>query len=320
MHEIKINTNTNILKLYLILDVIFVTIITLLFYLNTPVYTKNILKIPKGSTNSIITYLINSGYEISTFDTKIVNLMGYPQSGWINIDQNILTRYDFLHKICNSKAAMVDVTLIPGETLYFFFNELSTKLKVDFNKLNFYYKQLSPYPDGVIVPDTYKFPIGMKEDEIIKRLLKESLTFHKKISYKIFGNYYEIEWFKYITIASIIQKEAANNEEMPLVSSVIHNRLKKNMRLQMDGTLNYGKYSHTKVTPQMIRKNRTSYNTYKYSGLPKYPVGSVSFDAIKSAIFPAKTNYLYFMKNKSGTHSFSNSYKQHLQNIKSVKK
>ena len=52
------------------------------------------------------------------------------------------------------------------------------------------------------------------------------------------------KWFKILTIASIIQKEAANDAEMPLVASVIYNRLDKGMRLQMDGTLNYGIYSH----------------------------------------------------------------------------
>jgi UPF0755 protein len=88
----------------------------------------------------------------------------------------------------------------------------------------------------------------------------------------------------------------------------------------MDGTLNYGKYSHVKVTPYRIRNDKTHYNTYKYSGIPDYPVGSVSFEAIKSAIFPANTDYLYFVKNSKGVHSFSNSYKQHLNKIKNGKK
>ena len=88
----------------------------------------------------------------------------------------------------------------------------------------------------------------------------------------------------------------------------------------MDGTLNYGKYSHTKVTPQRIKKDRSSYNTYKFKGLPKEPVCNVSINAIEAAINPSKTNYLYFMKNSKGTHNFSKEYKKHIQNIKSRKK
>jgi UPF0755 protein len=319
MQEIKRDINTNILRLYPILDVTFVIIITLLFYLNTPVYSKSILKVPKGSTKSTITYLQNEGYNISSFDKKIIDFIGYPQSGWITINKPIVKKYDFLYQLCKSKAAMANVTLIPGETKYFFFKEISKKLKVNTKRLNKYYDAIAPYPDGVIIPNTYKFPIGMPEEEIIKKLIQDSTKFYKKLSLKIFGNYYEKEWFRYITIASIIQKEAANNKEMPIVASVVYNRLKKRMKLQMDGTLNYGKYSHTKVTPYRIRNDRSHFNTYKYRDIPKYPVSSVSFEAIKSAIFPAKTDYLYFVKNSKGSHSFSKSYKQHLRNIKSGK-
>ena len=92
------------------------------------------------------------------------------------------------------------------------------------------------------------------------------------------------------------------------------------MKLQMDGTLNYGKYSHIKVTPKRIREDNSIYNTYKNSGIPKLPVCNVSFDAIKAALFPAKTNYLYFMKSKRGTHNFSRNYSTHLTNIKRATK
>ena len=102
---------------------------------------------------------------------------------------------------------------------------------------------------------------------------------------------------------------------MPLVSAVIHNRLRSKMRLQMDGALNYGKYSHVKVTPAMIRNDTTSYNTYRYDGIPQSPAGSVSFKAIQAAIFPANVDYLYFVRNKQGVHSFSKTYQEHLNNF-----
>jgi len=106
---------------------------------------------------------------------------------------------------------------------------------------------------------------------------------------------------------------------MPLVSSVIHNRLKKGMRLQMDGTLNYGKYSHIKVTPARIQNDNSTFNTYKHKGLPSTPIGAVSISAIKAAIKPAKTKHLYFMKNKKGVHDFSDSFKAHRKNVKRAK-
>ena len=162
-------------------------------------------------------------------------------------------------------------------------------------------------------------PIGISEKNFIYLIVESSIKKHKELSNKFFGKYDEIRWFKYITIASIIQKEAASIEEMPKVSAVIYNRLKLGMKLQMDGTLNYGKYSHTRVTPAMIKNDDTSYNTYRFKGIPKYPVSSVSIDAIKAAIYPANVDYLYFMKNKQGVHDFSKSYTKHLEHIKNVK-
>jgi len=100
------------------------------------------------------------------------------------------------------------------------------------------------------------------------------------------------------------------------VSSVIYNRIRKGMKLQMDGTLNYGKYSHIKITPKRIKQDKSIYNTYLHKGLPSLPVCNVSIKAIKAAIFPAKTNYLYFMKNKNNLHDFTCNYSTHMLNIR----
>jgi UPF0755 protein len=162
-------------------------------------------------------------------------------------------------------------------------------------------------------------PLGIKEKQLMDFLIRESEKKYKNFSEKIYGNYDTKRWKKILTIASIIQKEAANNEEMPLVSSVIYNRLKKGMRLQMDGTLNYGEYSHTKVTPERIRNDETTFNTYKHKGIPHSPIGAVSIDAIKAAIKPAQTNYLYFMKNAQGIHDFTDTFKEHRKNIENIK-
>jgi len=151
-------------------------------------------------------------------------------------------------------------------------------------------------------------------------LVKLSEKKYKKLSLQELKRYNKKEWLLYLTIASIIQKEAGTIEEMPKISSVIYNRLKKDMPLQMDGTLNYGKYSHIKVTPKRIKTDKSGFNTYLNKGLPPYPVCSVSIDAIKSAIHPDKSNYLFFMKNRKGGHDFTNSYEEHLKNVNRAKK
>ena len=275
------------------------------------------LFIPKGSANDTVSYLNKTGYEFNIIDRVILRFTGYIQSGWININENQLTKMDFIYKLTTSKAAMKDITLIPGETSYIFFKQLAKDLNLSESKLFTVYKKNAYKLDGNILADTYSLPYGMKEDHLILYLLSQSNKKYEEFSKKIFGFYDKKKWYHYLSLASIIQKEAANIEEMPIVSSVIHNRLSRGMKLQMDGTLNYGKYSHVRVTAKRIKEDTSSYNTYKYKGLPKNPVSAVSLNAIKAAIFPVKSDYLYFVKsNKTGLHDFSKSYKNHINKIK----
>ncbi len=268
--------------------------------------------IPKGSVSGIITYLNQNNYEMNALDKYILFLLGRPQSGWINIGTKPLNRVEFLQKLTKAKAALVNITLIPGETSVVFLSEVAKNLGLDKNKLLSEFKKQAPFEEGVFTPQTYKIPKGITEDLLVYFLLKYSENVYKQTAQKFFGTYNAKKWHQYVITASIIQKEAANDEEMPIVASVIYNRLKKNMKLQMDGTLNYGIYSHTKITPQRIREDTSFYNTYKFEGLPKEAVCNVSLNAIKAAIFPAKTEYLYFMRDKStGAHIFTKSFEEH---------
>nr|WP_321265665.1 endolytic transglycosylase MltG [uncultured Sulfurimonas sp.] len=301
-------------------DIVLIIVLSFMYYLNQPVQTQKVVFIPQGSINQIITQLANRNYNVSKLDSLILRVLGSPQSGWIEMKTTYNLRGDFLYKLTTAKAALQDVTLIPGETTYIFLNQLAQKLNLNREKLQIEYNSQTNHQEGALVPNTYKMPIGITERELIKILLYNSNEQMRELSIKLFGTYNEKKWFHFVAIASVIQKESANIEEMPLVSSVIYNRIKKGMKLQMDGTLNYGKYSHIKITPQRIREDDSIYNTYKNSGVPEIPVCNVSFDALRAAVFPAKTSYLYFMKSKSGKHDFSRNYSTHLDNIKRVTK
>ena len=303
-----------------IFEIVLIIILSFMYYLNQPVNSPKVIYIPEGSISKIITQLHNKNYNVSKLDTFLLRIIGSPQSGWINIGTTLNSRGDFLYKLTTAKAALQSITLIPGETTYIFFDQLAQQLKLDRDILQKEYELQSSWPEGAFVPNTYMLPIGITEKMVIKILLKESLSQMMNVSQKIFGTYNEKRWFHFVTVASIIQKESASIKEMPLVSSVIQNRIKKGMKLQMDGTLNYGKYSHVKVTSSMIKEDKSTYNTYLYGGIPPAPVCNVSFDAIRAAIFPAESNHLYFMKSKNGSHDFACNYSTHLTNIKRATK
>lgn len=114
-----------------------------------------------------------------------------------------------------------------------------------------------------------------------------------------------------IIIASLIEKEAKFNSERPLIASVIYNRLQKHMLLQIDSSVMYGiKDFDGKLTIRDLENARNKYNTYIYKGLPPTPICSPSYQSLKAAFEPAKTNYLYFVSKNDGRHVFSTTLKQ----------
>ncbi len=286
-------------------------------YLKTNVQNEKILFIPKGSTHYIYEYLNKKNYGLNLLDYYLIKSYGYPQAGWINLKEKNLTRKEFFYKITHSHAFGINFTIIPGETTQIILKNLADKFNLSVTKLHTFYANNAPYPEGVIFANTYTFYKGINEEKLIKILISKSLKKHKYYSNKFLHHYNQKEWFKkYITVASIVTKEAANKKEMPKVAAVIYNRLNIGMRLQMDGTLNYGLNSHKKVTPKQIKEDNSPFNTYKIKALPPYPVCIVDKVAIKSAIFPDKNDYLYFVKKDKNSHIFSKTYKEHLKNIK----
>jgi UPF0755 protein len=281
-----------------------------------PIKTTQTVTLPKGSITKTINHLNKQGYELNKFDAYIIDyLLNQPKSGTLTIGEGSMSRIGFLQKLSSAKEAVNIITLIPGETRPLFLADIANKQHLDLEELERQYSKFSSYKEAGIIPDTYHVTKNSSEESIIKTLVEQSEKRYKQIAIEAFKQYDKKEWLRILTIASIVQKESANNEEMPIVASVIYNRLKIDMALQMDGTLNYGKYSHVKVTPKRIRTDKSQFNTYANKGLPPYPVCSVSIPAIKATLNPKKTNYLYFMRNKSGVHDFTHSYNQHLQNI-----
>ena len=303
-----------------ILDIVVLTVISFIYYLNLPISTPKVIYIPQGSVTKIITHLHNKGLLLSSIDRVSLLFIGMPQHGWIDLQSSRMSRYDFLYQITHSKAALKEITLIPGETTYMFLQLSAKELNLSFETLYKLFLRYAPLKEGVLVPNTYAIPYGISEEGYIKLLLKLSDTQMQTWSKKIFGTYNKKKWFHIVTIASIIEKEASDENDMYYVSSVLYNRLKKGMKLQMDGTLNYGKYSHIKVTSKRIKNDTTNYNTYKNKGLPAYPICNVSFSAIKAAIFPKKTEYLYFVKGKDGHHKYTRYYNTHKRNLRNATK
>ncbi|MSN96286.1 endolytic transglycosylase MltG [Campylobacter sp. FMV-PI01] len=308
---------TTIVKIiFAIFDIIFILTLAFIIDLTAPTPFKNEIFIPKGSATKIISHLSKQNFNATIFDSKILEKIGKIQSGYLNLEGQNLTKIDFFYQLTKAKPVIDEITLIPGETTIVTLKNIAKEKNLDFIKLEIDFNQTAPFYEGFLVPETYYLPKGLKESEIIKFLVEKSKIYHKNLSKEILGDFNKTKWQEILIIASIIQKEAANAKEMPIISSVIQNRLKKNMRLQMDGTLNYGEFSHQKITPWRIKNDKSHFNTYLNNGLPKSAICLVSKQAIKAAINPIESEFLYFVRDKkTGAHIFTKSLHEHLKAI-----
>ncbi|MDI9884887.1 endolytic transglycosylase MltG [Streptomyces sp. HNM0645] len=118
-----------------------------------------------------------------------------------------------------------------------------------------------------------------------------------------------------VIIASIVQAEADSAEDMARVARVVHNRLARNMPLQMDSTLNYALNRSTLDTTRQDTGLRSPYNTYAQRGLPPTPIGNPGEAAMKAAVGPAEGDWLYFVTVRPGDTRFTADFEEHNRNV-----
>ena len=169
--------------------------------------------------------------------------------------------------------------------------------------------------EGYLFPETYHFGKYIDEKLIVKMMVD---TFQDRALNKKFLNRAREIGFSYheiITLASLIEKETGKDSERKKISSVFHNRLKKNMLLQTDPTVIYAIKNFDGNIKKRHLKIDSPYNTYRYKGLPPGPISSPGLKSIIAALYPANTSNLYFVSRRDGSHQFSSTLNEHNQAV-----
>ncbi len=164
--------------------------------------------------------------------------------------------------------------------------------------------------EGYLFPDTYQFVKDMTAEEILARMVARM---REKLSPEVLeqARARDLSLHQLLTLASIIEKEAVDPTEMPLISAVFWNRLKREMPLQADPTVQYA------LGKDRLRLSRedlsvdSPFNTYRRTGLPPGPIASPGRLAIQAAVRPASVNYLYFVAMDERRHQFSATFADH---------
>lgn len=176
--------------------------------------------------------------------------------------------------------------------------------------------------EGFLFPDSYILPRTTTVDQLVSILL-QGFSSHLPTDYPAAYASHGLTIYRAVIMASIIQREAMVEDELPLIASVFYNRLEIGMKLQTDPTVQYalgynvimGTWWTNSLSGNDLQFD-SPYNTYLYPGLPPGPISNPGLAALKAVAYPVESTYLYFQAkcDGSGLHNFAESLEQHQQN------
>jgi len=178
--------------------------------------------------------------------------------------------------------------------------------------------------EGYLFPDTYRLPAEATGTDLIERML---VNFDRRVTPQMRQDAaaQELSLFQVVTLASIVEREGVVKEELPLIASVYRNRLDRGMKLDADPTVQYalgfqpdtGQWWKRPLRLEEYTQVDSPYNTYLHPGLPPGPICNPGLAAIKAVIYPAQSDYLFFVRDDvadDGSHVFAQTLEEHVRN------
>ena len=229
------------------------------------------------------------------------------------------TNFDIIDQLVNGIQVNKRVTILEGWTIDVIAKELHDKIGIDqdefksacTNELLLWKWGISEKTvEGYLFPNTYLFSEEEDIQDIIGRMINE---YKQKITLEFRDRMQELgmDEKEIITLASIIEGEAIYDKERAIISGVYHNRLNIGMRLQADPTIQYIIDDSPRRLLNKDLKIKSPYNTYLNKGLPPGPINNPGIESIKAALYPAETDYIYFVARGDGYHTFSRTKEEH---------
>jgi UPF0755 protein len=271
-----------------------------------PVNSK--VKIESGQTEEeILQELQNKNFIRSTFATKVIDrlfLQKPMQVGSFSFNKPLSTWQ--LMIALRIPPAKVRITIPEGFTKQQVADRLEKNLKGDQENSNFdpeYF--LGKIEEGYIFPETYFFEKSASTDEVLVKLVEERGLNVKELS--------RVPTREEVILASILEREAKDEESMKMVAGILYNRLEAGMPLQVDATILYAKGWKERVTYKDLL-HESDYNTYQNKGLPPGAISNPGKVALEAAMNPTNSNYVYYLTGSDGQMYYAKTFEQHVVN------
>jgi len=172
--------------------------------------------------------------------------------------------------------------------------------------------------EGYLFPDTYHLGRDATARQVVDQMVGHHLSLWTP-EWRQQARSAGLTPRQVVTLASLIEKETARPEERTLISSVFHNRIGKGMRLQCDPTIIYALSMRNRYRGVITRKDLdldSRFNTYLHAGLPPGPIANPGRESLQAALFPDRTEFLYFVSMNNGRHTFSTNLQDHSRAVR----
>ena len=301
---------------------ILIIFVTSILTVNNREVNSSVITIEKGmSLNSVSNLLLENEIIVNQniFKLKVITrgLASKIPTGRFLINGKISDAI-LIDLIFNKGPIKLKLTIPEGSQSKNLFQDINTLLNTDYDFNKYFnsteileqYKVDASSLEGYLYPDTYYLYHDSSPEEIIDILLSE---FWKKFDENLQdrANQLGFSVHEVVTLASIIEGEAMLDSERSTISSVYHNRLKINMKLQADPTIQYIIPGPPKTLSNRDLRIKSDYNTYQNYGLPPGPINNPGIASIKAALYPEDTNFLFFVAQGDGSHAFTTNEKDH---------
>jgi UPF0755 protein len=312
-------------KLFFIFSLIFLIAILFITAIHFPLEensaTQKVVNIPSGTNAKEIVDVLEkneiirkNNYTFRIF-IKLLKLEDQLKYGEYNLSPS-MNMLQILDKLVKGEVIVYKITIPEGYTYTQIAELLDKKEIVEKESFLKLLEDSEKSLEGYLFPDTYELPKQYGAENIVKVMLLNynQIAIENKFADKAEKIGFSME--EIIILASIIEKESKFTKERRQVSSVFHNRLKKDMKLQSCASIQYILKEPKEKLEESDLKIDSPYNTYLYKGLPPGPISNPGLDSIMAALEPAEEDYLYFVLGENGRHIFSKTYQEHLKNKK----
>lgn len=328
----------------IIISIIILILIATFVVIQIGPYNKNnnddiVIDIPTGSTLNQVTNILKENNLIKNktlfkLYVRISNNTSRLKSGKYLFDQTYSNK-EIIQDLCEGKIYNdgIKITVPEGSTSFEIidilvknklgdknvYEELINNPKEFKDKFEFLNDEKIVSLEGFLYPSTYYFEEEQSEKEVLNHMIE---TFESKYSDKLEERQKELNksLYEVISLASIVEKEAVLDEDRPIIASVFYNRIKIGMPLQSDATIQYIFKERKKSITYEDLKIDSPYNTYRVNGLPPTPIANPGIKSIEAVLYPANTEYLYFVATIDGGNTYSKTYEEHVKNVEQYRK